>query len=135
SLLILCSDASQDWRPFPTRRSSDLVACLTVRANTERPVTCLHGTNRLVAPRWEAILAAAARARHGRSPARPVIERWDGRTAERIARVLCEGVRYDANEAEPSAGRPPRQSRRAVAIPQPATAGCGPVRAARCYDI
>ena len=99
------------------------VPCLTVRANTERPVTCLHGTNRLVAPRWEAILAAAARARHGRSPARPVIERWDGRTAERIARVLCEGVRYDANEAEPSAGRPPRQSRRAVAIPQPATAG------------
>ncbi len=99
------------------------VPCLTVRANTERPVTCLHGTNRLVAPRWEAILAAAARARHGRSPARPVIERWDGRTAERIARVLCEGVRYDANEAEPSAGRPPRQPRRAVAIPQPATAG------------
>src|SRR5438034_5034399 len=99
------------------------VPCLTVRANTERPVTCLHGTNRLVAPRWEAILAAAARARHERSPARPVIERWDGRTAERIARVLCEGVRYDANEAEPSAGRPPRQSRRAVAIPQPATAG------------
>ena len=100
-----------------------VVPCLTVRANTERPVTCLHGTNRLVAPRWEAILAAAARARHGRSPARPVIERWDGRTAERIARVLCEGVRYDANEAEPSAGRPPRPSRRAVAIPQPATAG------------
>src|SRR2546427_5174732 len=55
------------------------VPCLTVRANTERPVTCLHGTNRLVAPRCEAILAAAARARGRRSPARPLIERWDGR--------------------------------------------------------
>jgi len=99
------------------------VPCLTVRANTERPVTCLHGTNRLVAPRCEAILAAAARARGQRSPARPLIERWDGRTAARIARVLCEGVRYDADEAEPSAGARPRQPRRAVAIPQPATAG------------
>ena len=99
------------------------VPCLTVRANTERPVTCLHGTNRLVAPRWEAILAAAARARQRRSPARPVIERWDGRAAERIARVLCEGVRYDADETGPSAGARPRQPRRAVGILQPATAG------------
>src|SRR5437667_12669817 len=40
------------------------VPCLTVRANTERPVTCLHGTNRLVATPWVAILAAGARARH-----------------------------------------------------------------------
>jgi len=95
------------------------VPCLTVRANTERPVTCLHGTNRLVAPRCEAILAAAARARGRRSPARPLIERWDGRTAERIARVVCDGVRYDADEAESSAAAAPRQARRAVALPQP----------------
>jgi len=99
------------------------VPCLTVRANTERPITCLHGTNRLVAPRCEAVLAAAARARQRRSPARPVIERWDGRTAERIARVVCDGVRYDAGAAEPSAAVPPRRARPAVAIPQPATAG------------
>src|SRR5205807_10173552 len=95
------------------------VPCLTVRANTERPVTCLHGTNRLVAPRCEAILAAAARARGRRSPARPLIERWDGQTAERIARVVCDGVRYDADEAESSAAAAPRQARRAVTLPQP----------------
>src|SRR3989449_5097039 len=95
------------------------VPCLTVRANTERPVTCLHGTNRLVAPRCDAILTAAARARGRRSPARPLIERWDGRTAERIARVVCDGVRYDADEAESSAASAPRQARRAVALPQP----------------
>src|SRR5947209_19425678 len=99
------------------------VPCLTVRPNTERPITCLHGTNRLVAPRSDAVLAAAARARQRRSPARPVIERWDGRAAERIARVLCEGVRYDADEKGPSAGARPRQPRRAVGILQPATAG------------
>ena len=99
------------------------VPCLTVRPNTERPITCLHGTNQLVAARCDAILAAVARARRRRSPARPVIERWDGRTAERIARVVCDGVRYDAGAAEPSAAAPPHQARRAVAIRQPATAG------------
>ena len=26
-------------------------------------------------------------------PARPVIERWDGRAAERIAALLCDGAR------------------------------------------
>src|SRR2546422_5094519 len=95
------------------------VPCLTVRANTERPVTCLHGTNRLVAPRCDAILTAAARARGRRSPARPLIERWDGRTAERIARVVCDGVRYDADDTESSVAAAPSRARRAVAVPQP----------------
>src|SRR5439155_7704146 len=54
------------------------VPCLTVRPNTERPITCTHGTNRLVQPQRDAILAAAERALGRRSPARPVIERWDG---------------------------------------------------------
>jgi len=94
------------------------VPCLTVRANTERPITCLHGTNRLVAPRSDAVLAAAARARQRRSPARPVIERWDGRAAERIARVLCEGVGYDADDAEPRQAVAARRARPAVAVPQ-----------------
>ena len=94
------------------------VPCLTVRANTERSITCLHGTNRLVAPRSDAVLAAAARARQRRSPARPVIERWDGRAAERIARVLCEGVGYDADDAEPGEAVAARRARRAVAVPQ-----------------
>jgi UDP-N-acetylglucosamine 2-epimerase (non-hydrolysing) len=68
--------------------------CLTVRPNTERPVTCLHGTNQLVPPRGAAILAAAKRALSRRSPVRPMIERWDGRAAERIARVVCHGDAY-----------------------------------------
>jgi UDP-N-acetylglucosamine 2-epimerase (non-hydrolysing) len=74
------------------------VPCLTVRSNTERPITCVHGTNRLVSPRCDAILAAADRAVTRRSPARPVIERWDGRTAERIAHVICEDARFDLAE-------------------------------------
>src|SRR5206468_536195 len=48
------------------------VPCVTVRPNTERPVTCTHGTNRLVAPRRDVMLNAVDRAVARRSPARPV---------------------------------------------------------------
>jgi len=54
------------------------VPCVTVRPNTERPVTCTHGTNRLVAPRRDLLLSAVERAVARRSPARPLIERWAG---------------------------------------------------------
>src|SRR6266446_429512 len=93
------------------------VPCLTVRPNTERPITCTHGTNRLVQAQRDAILAAAERGLARRSPARPVIERWDGKAAERIARVVCDGERF-ALDGGPAA-QPQREPRRAVAIPQP----------------
>jgi UDP-N-acetylglucosamine 2-epimerase (non-hydrolysing) len=96
------------------------VPCLTVRPNTERPITCTHGSNRLVVPRRDAIVAAAERALARRSPARPVIERWDGRAAERIVRVVCDGERYELDGA---AAAPPQVTRRGRAIPQPLGAG------------
>ena len=92
------------------------VPCLTVRPNTERPITCTHGTNRLVQPQRDAILAAAERALARRSPARPVIERWDGQAAERIARVVCDGEPFELDGAVAAPAHAPR---RAVAIPQP----------------
>jgi len=71
------------------------VPCLTVRPNTERPITVEQGTNRLVAPTRDAILAAARNGRaRGGGPA-PQIERWDGRAAERIVASLVEGRRFD----------------------------------------
>ena len=91
------------------------VPCLTVRPNTERPITCTHGTNRLVQPQRDAILAAAERALARRSPARPVIERWDGLAAERIAQVISDGERFELDAAPPAS----HTARRAVAIPQP----------------
>jgi UDP-N-acetylglucosamine 2-epimerase (non-hydrolysing) len=96
------------------------VPCLTVRPNTERPITCTHGTNRLVLPQREPIVAAAERALGRRSPARPVIERWDGRAAERIVRVVCDGEAFDVDGA---AAAPPHVPRRAAAIPQPLGVG------------
>lgn len=86
------------------------VPCITLRSDTDHPATCQHGTNRLVAAGRDTLLAAANRALSRRPPARPLIERWDGRAAERIARVLCEGVDFPAEEQ-------PR-GRRAVATQQ-----------------
>jgi UDP-N-acetylglucosamine 2-epimerase (non-hydrolysing) len=92
------------------------VPCITVRPNTERPITCTHGTNRLVLPRRDAVLAAAERALARRSPARPVIERWDGHAAERIVAVVCDDARFDVDGAAESPAAP---ARRAAAIPIP----------------
>jgi len=92
------------------------VPCLTVRPNTERPITCTHGTNRLVQAQRDAILAAAERGLARRTPARPVIERWDGQAAERIARVVCDGERFGVDHGVAAARS---AARRAVAIPQP----------------
>jgi UDP-N-acetylglucosamine 2-epimerase (non-hydrolysing) len=71
------------------------VPCVTVRPNTERPITCEVGTNRLVAPQRDAIQDAAREAVAQRPGTPPVIDRWDGHTGERIAAVLCDGARFD----------------------------------------
>jgi UDP-N-acetylglucosamine 2-epimerase (non-hydrolysing) len=74
------------------------VPCLTVRQNTERPITCFRGTNRLVAPRRDAVLSAARRALDQPVGHRPAIERWDGKAAQRIVATLVDGTRFDARE-------------------------------------
>ena len=65
------------------------VPCLTLRENTERPVTITEGTNRLVAPDAEAIVAAYREqlSRPPGSTRRPRF--WDGKAAERIAQVFA----------------------------------------------
>ena len=64
------------------------VPCLTVRDNTERPVTITHGTNTLVGRDPATLLAAAKRSLNAPPPERRVPELWDGHAAERIAAVL-----------------------------------------------
>jgi UDP-N-acetylglucosamine 2-epimerase (non-hydrolysing) len=71
------------------------VPCVTVRPNTERPITCTEGTNRLVAARREDLVAAARLAGEQGRTAPPAIERWDGQAARRIAAVLCDDARFD----------------------------------------
>src|SRR5215471_4306400 len=64
------------------------VPCLTLRENTERPVTITNGTNILVGPDKDRILAAFRKIMNGDwTPSGPP-EYWDGRAAERIVRVI-----------------------------------------------
>jgi UDP-N-acetylglucosamine 2-epimerase (non-hydrolysing) len=63
------------------------VPCLTIRPNTERPITISHGTNRLVAP--TEVVAAAREILAG--PIRPTGPRpplWDGHAGERIGDIV-----------------------------------------------
>lgn len=64
------------------------IPCLTVRPNTERPVTVELGTNRLVQATTEAILQAVESARGEPAAERRPIPGWDGQAAERIAQVM-----------------------------------------------
>jgi UDP-N-acetylglucosamine 2-epimerase (non-hydrolysing) len=69
------------------------IPCLTLRENTERPITIEHGTNVLVGTDTALIISEAAKALNG--PAKRVnhdIPLWDGHAAERILDVLEEVV-------------------------------------------
>ena len=66
------------------------VPCLTLRDNTERPVTVSEGTNVLVGRDPERILVAARRAlARPPEPRRPAL--WDGSAGTRVADVLLTG--------------------------------------------
>ena len=64
------------------------VPCLTVRPNTERPVTILLGTNQLVEASTSSILSAFAELIEKPSRQQCSISYWDGHTAQRIADEL-----------------------------------------------
>jgi UDP-N-acetylglucosamine 2-epimerase (non-hydrolysing) len=66
------------------------VPCLTLRENTERPVTVELGTNRVVGQRPDRILAAYREAISGRGERRHTPPLWDGGAAGRIVGVLRE---------------------------------------------
>lgn len=67
------------------------VPCVTIRENTERPVTIQAGTNILAGVKKEGILKATTEALNGLSRNPQVPEKWDGRAAERIVEVFLSG--------------------------------------------
>jgi UDP-N-acetylglucosamine 2-epimerase (non-hydrolysing) len=66
------------------------VPCLTLRENTERPVTVTEGTNVVVGSDEEKIVCEAYTILDGRNKRGRIPELWDGKAAERIARILTE---------------------------------------------
>jgi UDP-N-acetylglucosamine 2-epimerase (non-hydrolysing) len=67
------------------------VPCITLRENTERPITVEIGSNRLVGPRYDAIVATVDEVLAGPARIGAVHELWDGHAAERIAANLVAG--------------------------------------------
>jgi len=64
------------------------IPCLTVRENTERPVTVTMGTNVLVGQDMARLQDEVARILAGNGKTGQIPDLWDGRTAERIADEL-----------------------------------------------
>ena len=65
------------------------VPCLTVRPNTERPITISHGTNRLVEP--ELVASATRDIVNGARPEpREHPPLWDGRAGDRIGEIIVD---------------------------------------------
>jgi UDP-N-acetylglucosamine 2-epimerase (non-hydrolysing) len=65
------------------------VPCLTLRANTERPITITQGSNRLVGTERARIVEKVEEILRGKFVAGRVPELWDGHAAERIGAVLA----------------------------------------------
>jgi UDP-N-acetylglucosamine 2-epimerase (non-hydrolysing) len=64
------------------------IPCLTMRPNTERPITCEIGTNVLVGTDPQRIVKEATSILDGHARAGTIPEKWDGHAAERIVDVL-----------------------------------------------
>jgi UDP-N-acetylglucosamine 2-epimerase (non-hydrolysing) len=66
------------------------IPCLTLRRNTERPVTVTRGTNRVVGVEPDAIYAGWRDVARGRWPAGTLPELWDGKAAQRIVSAILQ---------------------------------------------
>jgi len=67
------------------------VPCITLRENTERPVTLTHGTNVLVGSDCKNIIEEFRRVVNGQREIPSAPQLWDGHAARRIVQVLVEG--------------------------------------------
>ena len=76
------------------------IPCITLRSNTERPVTCTVGTNILAGTDPGRMRSAILQVLEGRAKRIGVPDKWDGHAAKRIVQVLL------SRDAETSAAVP-----------------------------
>ena len=65
------------------------IPCVTLRENTERPVTVSEGSNVLVGADKERIIQEAEKNLNGAKKCGQVPRLWDGKAAERIVNILA----------------------------------------------
>ncbi len=80
------------------------VPCLTLRENTERPITVTEGTNQLVGQDPNKIVTAAREILAGKTKRGRVPQLWDGHAAERIVEILVRKVQCGGVEGGASGG-------------------------------
>ena len=66
------------------------IPCITLRDNTERPVTVRIGSNVLVGADREKIVHEAKKSLNGSKKSGQVPQLWDGKAAKRIVKILSE---------------------------------------------
>ncbi len=71
------------------------VPCLTLRENTERPITCTMGTNILVGTDLERVERESARILSGDGVEGSIPPLWDGKAGERIAEITAQLLRAE----------------------------------------
>ncbi len=98
-LVIDCAVAITDSGGIQEETSYLGIPCLTLRDNTERPITVTAGTNRLIEPAGLVDAVAEALAGDWKPGQIPL---WDGKTAARVAESLRRRVR-PASQARRSA--------------------------------
>ena len=88
SLLLGASFVMTDSGGIQEETTFLQIPCLTLRDNTERPVTVSCGTNRLVSTDSDRILQGALEILSGRWKRGQIPNLWDGHAAERIVQIL-----------------------------------------------
>jgi len=64
------------------------IPCLTLRPNTERPITITEGTNQLIPLKAEEIVKSAKAILAGKIKKGDIPDKWDGNTAQRVVAIF-----------------------------------------------
>lgn len=68
------------------------VQCITVRDNTERPITSEIGTNHMIGTDLRSVVDAAKEIVGGKIKRGRIPELWDGKAADRIAEIIYKSI-------------------------------------------